>query len=275
MLLSTVGSGGGSIGDSALGSLLGGAQKALLILFTGTSARKLKNSEIANLASEALLKSSADMTALAGLYQYSNREIAEIKNTLHFLEVQYNPNTLFIQANAEGVPILGLQQNLDPGVPNQTLRPPSVTLNVELFFDAVNLADSFMWEKFTLGLSGQTVSNIATLGASTQGYVWSVQDQTNGLLGAIMSKNTRFMIFKWADMTFAGELTEASAQYTMFSTSGRPVRSKVTLRITQNVESADDIKYWDNALDDATEDGSVKPKRSTLDSLQNLISFNF
>ncbi len=276
MLLSTTGSGAGSIGDSALGSVLGNARKALIILFTGSTARKLKNSEIADIAAHSLSTSTESaVKAAAYLMGKGGPGLQNVNDTMHFLEVQYNPNTLVIQANSEGVPTLGLQQNLEPGIPNQLIRPPSVTLNVELFFDAVNLADSFMWEKFTLGLSGQTISNVATLAARKDHRVWSVQEQTNGLLGAIMSKNSRFMIFKWADMTFAGELTEASAQYTMFSTRGNPVRSRVTLRISQNVESQDDIAYWNNALDKVIKNGSAAVKHTTLDDLQNLLSFSF
>ena len=262
----------GTVGDS----ILGAPQKAVLILFTGESKRQLKDSDISNIAASALSKSAESLvgsmiTGAAGAGALPATGLGNFR----VLEVQYNPNTIQLQANAEEQPMLFLQQNLEQGVPNQLLRPPSVTLHVDLFFDAVNLADSFMWEKFTMGLSGQTVSNIASTAAKNAGKVWSVQEQTNGLLGAVMHKNTRFIIFKWADMTFAGELTEAIANYTMFSTTGRPVRSNVTIRITQNVESKDDIKYWNEAFDKVIANSLERKQRSTLENMQNLMTFNF
>ena len=262
----------GTVGDSILGT----PQKAVLILFTGESKRQLKNSDISNIAASALSKSAESLVGsmITGAAGAGSLPATGLGN-FRVLEVQYNPNSIQLQANAEEQPMLFLQQNLEQGVPNQLLRPPSVTLHVDLFFDAVNLADSFMWEKFTMGLSGQTVSNIAATAAKNAGNVWSVQEQTNGLLGAVMHKNTRFIIFKWADMTFAGELTEAIANYTMFSTTGRPVRSNVTIRITQNVESKDDIKYWNEAFDKVIANSLERKQRSTLENMQNLMTFNF
>lgn len=263
-------------------SILGNAQKAILILFSERNGKSktLSDKAVSDIAASELSKSVEGMwqqTAIAypdknyGEFGVSRSKLGNFR----FLEVQYNPNTIQLQANAEDQPMLFLQQNLEAGVPNQMMRPPSVTLHVDLFFDAVNLADSFMWEKFTMGLSGQTVSNIATLAAQTKGKVWSVQQQTNGLLGAMMKKDTRFMIFKWADMTFAGELTEANAVYTMFSTSGRPVRSTVTLRITQNVDLENDIQYWSEALKRVIGKPLAKNQISKLDDWKNLLSFNF
>lgn len=268
--------GSSSIAGNTKNSILGNAEKAMLILFSSISKSdnksKLQNLAISNIVANQLSKSAETLMAQAAAESISPAALGNFR----FLEVQYNPNTIQLQANAEEQPMLFLQQNLEQGVPNQLMRPPSVTLHVDLFFDAVNLSDSFMWEKFTLGLSGQTVSNIAAKSFQIEkGKVWSVQEQTNGLLGAMMNDSTRFMIFKWADMTFAGELTEANATYTMFSTSGRPVRSTVTLRITQHVESQNDIEYWNKALTDFVEYNKNAAQRTTLDNLQNIISFNY
>ncbi|MBP0981814.1 MAG: hypothetical protein J5968_06375, partial [Oscillospiraceae bacterium] len=144
----------GTVGDSILGT----PQKAVLILFTGESKRQLKNSDISNIAASALSKSAESLVGsmITGAAGAGSLPATGLGN-FRVLEVQYNPNSIQLQANAEEQPMLFLQQNLEQGVPNQLLRPPSVTLHVDLFFDAVNLADSFMWEKFTMGLSGQTV----------------------------------------------------------------------------------------------------------------------
>lgn len=261
----------GSIMEGLGSSVTGNINKAMLIVFSGNErkAKKISTAKIAEKAAAALGKTSAQVAQ-----SFSASMGGQLSN-FHVLEVQYNPSSIEIQANAEDLPMLYLQQNLEQGVPNQLMRPPAVTLHTELLFDAVNLADSFMWEKFTSGVSAQTAANIATANLKSKGAVWSVQDQTNGLLGALLSENTRTVIFKWADMTFAGDITEASARYTMFSTSGRPVRSHVTLRITQKVESTDDITYWDKALDGLFKNDLVSKERSALQKAGNLMHLNF
>ena len=64
-----------------------------------------------------------------------------------------------------------------------------------------------------------------------------------------MRPDTRVVTFRWADMAFTGQLIEVQAEYTMFSVSGKPVRSKVRMNIAQQVESDADIQYWDKVLD--------------------------
>ena len=252
-------------------SITGNINKAMLIVFSGKE-RKQKNvstAEIAEKAAAALGKTSQQV------FQNFGANLGGKLSQFRVLEVQYNPSSIEIQANAEDLPMLYLQQNLEEGVPNQLMRPPAVTLHTELIFDAVNLADSFMWEKFTSGVSAQTIANVATASKKQNGTVWSVQDQTNGLLAALLSEDTRTVIFKWADMTFAGDITEATAKYTMFSTSGRPVRSKITLRITQKVESKDDITLWEENLDRLFTSGEASKERSGLQNAGNLLHLNY
>ena len=105
---------------------------------------------------------------------------------------------------------------------------PAISLSMRLYFDEVNLADSFMWEKFTSGVSVQTGVNIATAVAGAKGKVWTVQTQVEGLVAALRNLYTRKVYFHWADFTFGGQLQTVMAQYTMFSTSGRPVRAVVS-----------------------------------------------
>ena len=110
------------------------------------------------------------------------------------------------------------------------------------------------------------------------GKVWSVKAQTNGLLAALMKESTRTVTFKWADMTFTGEATEAQARYTMFSPLGHPVRSVVRLNIIQQVRGQADITYWDKAFDKlfTPQDGLAEAGgKSAMQQLGNLINIGF
>lgn len=260
---------------NAAGSAVGIVSKALLILHTDTTGTATSTS-IAGKAATALSKASgtglgATATALAG---------GGIPGS-HVLEVQYNPNSISLQANANPTSFQYLQQNFDSSIPTQNLRDPSVVLSVELIFDAMNPLDAFMMDKFRL-LSGGVSANDAIGAVSgiakskTGGY--TVQPQTNGLLAALIKDSTRFVTFKWAEMTFTGELTEASATYTMFSVSGKPVRSTVHLNITQQVDKKADITYWDTAFNKTFGEASaasVTGGRPFANRFGNLLNIGF
>ena len=110
---------------------------------------------------------------------------------------------------------------------------PNFEMTLQLFFDAVFPADSFMWEKFTTGVSTQTAKTIA---AAATKKVYSVQPQIEALIAILRDPNTRSVTFHWADFEFSGQVKQIMAKYTMFSVSGRPVRGVVTLRLRQSVK---------------------------------------
>ena len=224
-----------TLADSALGSV----QKALLIIHK-LDASQIDSSQVAASAANALQGAAAGMAATSAAMQGAGMNTSVMK-------VQYNPTSLSIQANAEAIPFTYLQQNIDSGIPNQSPRPPMVVLSVELIFDAMNPKDAFMAEKFSLSTGGIVSSVAGAAQAAKGGY--TVQPQTDGLIAALMRPSTRVVTFRWADMAFTGQLIEVQAEYTMFSVSGKPVRSKVRMNIAQQVESDADIQYWDKVLD--------------------------
>lgn len=224
-----------TLADSALGSV----QKALLIIHK-LDASQIDSSQVAASAANALQGAAAGMAATSAAMQGAGMNTSVMK-------VQYNPTSLSIQANAEAIPFTYLQQNIDSGVPNQSPRPPMVVLSVDLIFDAMNPKDAFMAEKFSLSTGGIVSSVAGAAQAAKGGY--TVQPQTDGLIAALMRPSTRVVTFRWADMAFTGQLIEVQAEYTMFSVSGKPVRSKVRMNIAQQVESDADIQYWDKVLD--------------------------
>ena len=256
--------------SNAAGSALGIVKKAMLILHTDAQASTTSTS-IASKTASALSKKpgtglGATVSALAGGGMGGS----------HVLEVQYNPNSISLQANSSPTPFQYLQQNFDSTIPTQNFRDPSVVLSVELTFDAMNPKDAFMIDKFRLS-AGDAVSAVSGLVQAGKGG-YTVQPQTNGLLAALIRDSTRFVTFRWADMAFTGELTEASATYTMFSVSGKPVRSVVRLNITQNVDSKSDISYWDTAFTKtfgASDAAATKGGRSFADRYGNLLNIGF
>ena len=219
-----------NLANSALGSV----QKALLIIHK-LDASQIDSSQVAASAANALQGAAAGMAATSAAMQGAGMNTSVMK-------VQYNPTSLSIQANAEAIPFTYLQQNIDSGIPNQSPRPPMVVLSVDLILDA------FMAEKFSLSTGG-IVSSVAGGIQTAKGGGYTVQPQTDGLIAALMRPSTRVVTFRWADMAFTGQLIEVQAEYTMFSVSGKPVRSKVRMNIAQQVESDADIQYWNKVLD--------------------------
>lgn len=163
------------------------------------------------------------------------------------LTVQYNPSSLMIQATADAVPFVSLQKHIANGALNQNIRPPMVVLSVELIFDEMNPVDSFMMDRLRLS-TGTVVSGVAATAKNLKGG-YTVQHKTNGLVATMLQPNTRRVTFAWGQMSFTGQVIEAQARYTMFSPSGKPVRSVVTMNIAQQVNSDADAAYWDSAVD--------------------------
>lgn len=195
----------------------------------------------------------------------------------HILEVQYNPATITLQANAQPVPFQYLQSNIDSGIPAQNMRDPAVVLTVDLIFDDMNPKDAFMFDKLRLSV-GDAVSAGGGIARAVKGKSYSVMPQTNGIVAALIRNNTRDVTFKWSDMSFTGELSEVSANYTMFSVSGRPVRSTVNLRITQQVSSIADSAKWNNAFDaafGAKDESKTIGGRSAAERFGNLLNIGF
>ena len=95
-----------------------------------------------------------------------------------------------------------------------------------------------------------------------------------GLVAALLRPETRLVTFRWADMAFTGQLIEVRADYTMFSVSGKPIRSKVALNISQQVESNADIKYWDKVLDNTFKENNSVEMKKTAQELGNLLNLD-
>lgn len=252
--------------NTASTSALGNVQKALLVIHKGKNSSALNSARVAAATENALANAASTLQAT---------QTALSQNSMDFsvMQVQYNPSSLSIQANAESIPFTYLQENIDNGIPNQNTRPPMVVLSVQLVFDAMNPKDAFMAEKYTSVSTGGIVSSASAVSKALNGG-YTVQPQTDGLLAALLKPFTRLVTFRWADMAFTGQLIEVQAEYTMFSVSGKPIRSTVQMNIAQQVESKADIQYWDNALDQAIKDKSLEQGKGIDQTLGNLLNLN-
>lgn len=251
---------------NAAGSAVGIIQKALLIIHME------EKPQTGGLASMASKTATALKTAGSGL-KATGSALSNAGLNTKMLEVQYNPSSITLTANSDAIFFDAMQTDAaQTNMATQNVRNPSVVMTVELIFDAMNPKDAFMFDKLRLSV-GDAVSAVSGLVQAGKGG-YTVQPQTNGLLAALIRNNTRCVTFRWADMAFTGELTEASATYTMFSVSGKPVRSKVRLSITQQVEKPGDITYWENAYTKAFTAPSIGG-RSLANRVGNLLNIGF
>lgn len=226
-----------------------------------------KNSAIANLNSKCAMKMK-NFRDGATEAEAGGDPFVDTSKTKTFL-VHFNPSQLQIYAT-----------NLPVSKPDATGKNPvhdsvtksQLTLTVSLFFDEMNVYDSFMADKFTAGATAQGVKNVASSIAKATGKIWSVQDEVEGLVAALRNPYTRNVSFRWADFAFTGQLSNISAKYTMFSTSGRPVRAQVLMRIQHEM---DDIylKSWYDSYSKAFS-GESSSLTSASQKVGNVLNFN-
>ena len=234
------------IGDqlgSAMQSALGQTKKAMLIVLS----QEKKNSK--TVISDIGKLAQSKLQGNGGTNKLPPRTRAQV------LQVHYNPSSIQIAVSSDATPVRYIGNDAVGEIPNQEVQPPTVELNVELVFDDMTIADSFITDKFVGGISTQTIQNISEL---AKGQEHSVQAVTNGILYALMCNGYRNVIFQWGDMSFRGELTEANAHYVMFSTSGQPVRSYVSLKISQGAQDGEqelrqEEAYWLKRYEDLFE----------------------
>lgn len=150
-------------------------------------------------------------------------------------KVQFNPSELTL--NASSIPYV-MPDAIDDKSRAIIVEDPKLIMSVMLYFDAMETYDSFMAEKFTSGLSTKGISNAVKMGmdVANKKEKPSVRPQVEALVAALRNPYTRTISFRWADFSFIGQLTAVQARYTMFSTSGRPVRAQVLLRLYHEMD---------------------------------------
>ena len=163
--------------------------------------------------------------------------------------VQFNPSSIRVNARGGGrVPISNLGEQ--GGTIKFTKLDPYITVSFTLMFDALNQADAFMEERFTLGAT-TLVKNVATAAVEAAGKEYTVKTQVEGFLAAIRNETHRAMIFRWGKLMYAGVLNSVSGRYTMFNTAGNPIRAEVEVNMLlggskqgDDLDTAGYLYYW-------------------------------
>jgi hypothetical protein len=158
--------------------------------------------------------------------------------------VQFNPKELILNAN-QPISQISTANGSEKGKSkseNTAHEPPRVSLSATIFFDRVNLADTFVCERFSLSPAA-LATNVATGIGKLAGVEWTVQPQVEGFLAALRNPYTRTVTFTWKDFTFDGVLSHLSAEYTMFSTGGRPVRAKIRMKLLSDRTKATNDRW--------------------------------
>lgn len=232
--------------------LAGGvSEKGLLVVNSLSTADNNKN------------KLSKIMDFKLGLMGLSESEaVGEIREMpdLATLEVDFNPSSLSISSQKEGAYLNEGVKGANAGLKSISV-PGDVVLNLDLLFDDMSIQDAFMLDRLnflTVGNAEDTVRNISRkvfgdrTGLGKKEH--SVRVPIEGIVALIKNTMTRDVMFIWSDMIFAGELSSVNAQYTMFNTSGNPVRGTVSISINQGsgfdkLADGGGSVYWNAAFD--------------------------
>ena len=225
------------IGQQALASLTGNVETALLVIHDYRQKVAQMNSGVTGGLSTAEAMSSLNdsriRATVAALETGTPPTYPGSQDRA--LRVQFNPSELTL--NASAVP-----QSQQDGTTGRSrtmaVEDAKLALTVMLYFDDMDTYDAFMWDKFTAGMTAQGAANLAKMGMELGGgqKVHSIQGQVEALVAALRNPYTRLISFRWADFTFIGQLNTVRANYTMFSTSGRPIRAQVLLRLQHEMD---------------------------------------
>lgn len=197
--------------------------------------------------------------------EWMYRELKDFKGTKKKFEVQFNPNELNIEGYGGGRIATTAYNNSGDKSKNVSSNivmmpmPVYIKLTVKLLFDRMDPSDSFLSAKTNIAASELARSAVKnTVKAASKKTKLTIQQEVEGLIAALRSPYTRCITFNWADMSYEGVLNRVASQYTMFNTSGEPVRAVVQLSLIcadQNV-NPHSLGSWQKAYNSAFGAGS-------------------
>ena len=174
--------------------------------------------------------------ALAGFSDEETIDDEKLKsiasNNWKRYQVKFNPTTLQLSGHSGGSIQKSDYDNNGKGGNTLGRGDTTVTMSVQLLFDACDPQDAFMADK-----SNTSVTSMATgIGkAVLTGFnkkKISVQSDVEGFIGAIRNPNTRIITFHWGKISYSGVLRSVRTVYTMFNITGDPIRATMDLSIT-------------------------------------------
>lgn len=262
-----------SVGEQFASSLTGNIEQAIILIYDYRGSLKDKRDATLAKISTLVNKDNTPKVSPEGIKKlksnslkkmndFRNAATAAENEGIPFVEpsatktfhVHFNPSQ--IQVYASSIP--EIVPDAKGGEPvHDSVTKARMNMSVNLFFDEMNVYDSFMADKFTMGATVSGAKNVAAAIMSATGKKkWSVQDEVEGLIAALRDPYTRNVSFRWAEFAFTGQLTNVSAKYTMFSTSGHPVRAQVLLRIQHEMDDVHLKRWYDNYNEVFKDEGS-------------------
>lgn len=188
-----------------------------------------------------------------------------LKGSKKQFQVQFNPSDLQIEGHGGGRMATTAFNNTDehgrsgPAAIDFKPVPIYINLNVKLLFDNMNANECFLSAKTNIAPSEMAKSLIKTgLSAAGKNRKMTVQQEVEGLIAALRSPYTRCITFNWGDMSYTGVLNRVAAQYTMFNSSGIPVRAVVQLSLVcaDETVSPNSLGRWQDEYEKAFGAGS-------------------
>lgn len=232
-----------SIGSDLESSLTGNIKTALLVIHDYRNYATMQQKKNKAKQADILSKTQNIRSLMTAAQLKGEAPPTYVGSKDRILQVQFNPSQLNLYAAAN----INYKKDSDTGQSKSIAAEDArtLTLTVRLLFDDMDTYDSFMWEKFTSGLTAKGISNGINAAKTLAGKenVHSVQWRVESLVAALRNPYTRTISFRWADFSFIGQLSAVHAQYTMFSTSGRPVRAEVMMRINHEMDP-NMLKHW-------------------------------
>lgn len=169
----------------------------------------------------------ADKLKKAVFEVYENEKAASPKETVPVL---FNPSQYNIDEGASYITYKSRSatENADVAEKKEYAGPRPRTLNLELFFDTGGAK--------ILGADGKTTLREACdVSAVTKKFVAMIQ--TKGEL-----HEPPVVGFRWGSLHFIGHVESLNTTYTMFTSEGKPVRARMTLRIAGLSPSSEKFK---------------------------------
>lgn len=155
--------------------------------------------------------------------------------------LQFNPSEFQVYASAlpvNKIDATGKANALD------AMQSPGLTFSTSFWFDTETTLECFPCDQ--AGSTTDSVKAITSFAKDLKNGPPTVRPTVEAFLAALRNPFTRMLSFRWCDFFFTGELLSIGSTYTMFSSSGAPVRAQVEMRIQQKLDDHILKPWYDN-----------------------------
>lgn len=140
------------------------------------------------------------------------------------IQMPFNPSTLRFRAIAGG----GHMVTTNIGTQYQNLDP-RIEISFTMFVEDIDTTDAFLYERINSGGSAVGLAKSAVNMLSGKSH--SVAVYVEGILAALRTEPHSQITFEWGKMKYSGALNTVNARYTMFNTSGNPIKAEIDIRM--------------------------------------------